>query len=95
MNSRTTKSFWKHYRALPPEIRKRSRQVFKLWRTNQAHPSLFFKRVKESQPLYSVRIGLGYRALGLLKEDTITWCWIGTHDEYERLIKRIETTCTK
>ncbi len=50
-------------------------------------PSLFFKRVKESQPLYSVRIGLAYRAVGLLKADTVTWFWIGTHDDYDPLIK--------
>jgi hypothetical protein len=87
MKSRSTLSFWQHYWALPPEIRQRARQAYKLWRDNPAHPSLFFKRVKESQPVYSVRIGLGYRALGLLKGDTVTWFWIGTHDEYERLLK--------
>jgi hypothetical protein len=87
MKSQSTLSFWQHYWALPPEIRQRARQAYKLWRDNPAHPSLFFKRVKESQPVYSVRIGLGYRALGLLKGDTVTWFWIGTHDEYERLLK--------
>jgi len=87
MKSQTTQSFWQHYWALPPEIRQRARQVYKLWRDNPAHPSLFFKRVKESQPIYSVRIGLGYRALGLLTGDTVTWFWIGTHDEYDRLVK--------
>jgi len=87
MNSRTTKSFWQRYWALPPEVRRRARHAYELWRDNPAHPSLFFKRVKESQPLYSVRIGLAYRAVGLLKGDTITWFWIGIHDEYDRLIK--------
>lgn len=87
MKSQTTKSFWKHCWALPPEIRQRARKAYKLWRDNPAHPSLFFKRVKEGQPVYSVRIGLGYRALGLLKADTVTWFWIGTHDEYDRLPK--------
>jgi len=87
MKVRTTKSFWKHYWALPPEIRQRAQQAYALWRDNPAHPSLFFKRVKESQPLYSVRIGLGYRALGLFKEDIVTWFWIGTHDKYDQLIK--------
>jgi hypothetical protein len=87
MKSQTTKSFWKHYWALPPEIRQRARKAYKLWRDNPAHPSLFFKRVKEGQPVYSVRVGLGYRALGLLKADTVTWFWIGTHDEYDRLLK--------
>jgi hypothetical protein len=87
MKSQATRPFWQQYWALPPEIRQRARQAYKLWRDNPAHPSLFFKRVKESQPIYSVRIGLGYRALGLLKGDTVTWFWIGTHDEYDRLIQ--------
>jgi len=87
MKSQTTKTFWKHYRSLPPEIRQRSQQVYKLWRDNPAHPSLFFKRVRANQPLYSVRIGLAYRAVGLLKSDTVTWFWIGAHAEYDRLIK--------
>jgi len=65
----------------------RAANLHKLWRDNPAHPSLFFKRVKEGQPLYSVRIGLGYRTLGLLKADTVTWFWIGAHDEYDRLLK--------
>ncbi|MGC9039212.1 MAG: hypothetical protein C0183_16390 [Roseiflexus castenholzii] len=72
---------------MPSEIRQRARQAYKLWRNNPAHPSLFFKRVKANQPLYSVRIGSGYRALGLLQADTVTWFWIGTHDEYDRLLK--------
>ncbi len=87
MKSQTTKTFWKHFWALPPDIRQRAQRAYKLWRDNPAHPSLFFKRVKESQPLYSVRIGLAYRAVGLLKADTVTWFWIGTHAEYDRLIK--------
>ena len=87
MNSRATLSFWKHYRALPPEIRLKARQAYRQWRENPAHPGLFFKRVRDSQPLYSVRIGLAYRALGTLRGDTITWFWIGLHDEYDRLIK--------
>ncbi|NWG33194.1 MAG: hypothetical protein HXY42_02020 [Chloroflexi bacterium] len=87
MKAQTTKSFWKRYWALPPEIRRRAQQAYTIWQDNPAHPSLFFKRVKESQPLYSVRIGLGYRALGLLKGDTVSWFWIGTHDEYDKLIK--------
>jgi len=87
MKAQTAKSFWKHYWALPPEIRRKAQQAYAIWRDNPAHPSLFFKRVKESQPLYSVRIGLGYRALGLLKGDAVSWFWIGTHDEYDKLIK--------
>lgn len=87
MKSRTTRSFWKLYAALPLEIQLRADRAYKLWRENPAHTSLQFKRVSRSQPLYSARIGLAYRALGLLKGDTITWFWIGGHDEYDRLLK--------
>lgn len=87
MNSQTTKSFWKRYWALPPPIRQRAKQAYQLWRENPAHPSLLFKRVKENQPLYAVRVGLGYRALGLPQGDTMTWFWIGSHEEYDRLLK--------
>lgn len=87
MNSQTTPTFWKHYRTLPQEVRQRARLAYKLWRRNPNHPSLAFKRVKQSQPIYSVRIGLAYRALGLWQGDTITWFWVGTHGEYDRLLK--------
>jgi hypothetical protein len=33
-----------------------------------------------------VRIGIHYRALGTREGDDLVWYWIGTHDEYERLI---------
>jgi hypothetical protein len=31
-----------------------------------------------------VRITRGYRAVGILEGDTVTWFWIGRHDAYER-----------
>jgi hypothetical protein len=57
MKSQTTPSFWRYYWALPPEIRRRAQQVYKLWRDNPAHPSLFFKRVKESQLIAPANVG--------------------------------------
>jgi hypothetical protein len=44
---------------------------------------LRFKKVGDP---WSVRIGSGHRALDLLQGDTFFWFWIGTHDEYERLL---------
>jgi len=51
-----------------------------------AHPSLNFERIHAYEPLYSVRVTRGYRALGLLDGDEITWFWIGTHAGYDRLL---------
>jgi hypothetical protein len=45
-----------------------------------------FKQIHGREALYSVRVGLGWRALGLLEGDTMTWFWIGSHAEYDSLI---------
>jgi hypothetical protein len=53
---------------------------------NPFHPSLHFKCINREENVWSVRITRGYRALGILEGDTVTWFWIGSHDEYERFI---------
>ncbi|HEY4671105.1 MAG TPA: hypothetical protein VIG78_03475 [Gemmatimonadaceae bacterium] len=52
-------------------------------KANPQHPSLHFKRVGK---YWSVRIGSDFRALGIDSRNGILWFWIGTHEEYERLI---------
>lgn len=86
MKSRATPDYWHEFHMLPDEVQRRARSAYRLWRSNPRHPSLHFKRVSRRQPIYSVRVGLEHRALGLLEGDTVTWYWIGAHDEYERLL---------
>jgi len=40
-------------------------------------------------PSYSVRVTLGYRAVGLLEDEGIAWFWIGTHAQYDRLHEQL------
>jgi hypothetical protein len=87
MNSRTTRKFWRAFKSLPADTQERARKAYLFWRADPAHPSLHFKRVDAGDPIYSIRISIDYRALGLLEGDTVTWFWIGHHDEYERLLK--------
>lgn len=89
MKSITTTQFWKHYEALPADVQRRADRAYKLWQINPHAHGLYFKRVGKRDPIYSVRIGRGYRALGLLEGDAVLWFWIGTHDEYERLLKNL------
>jgi len=35
---------------------------------------------------WSVRVGRNYRALGKQLEEEILWGWIGSHEEYERIL---------
>jgi hypothetical protein len=45
---------------------------------------LAFKQIDPRHGLYSVRVGLGYRALGVLDGSTILWYWIGPHAAYDK-----------
>jgi hypothetical protein len=84
MKSSTLPSFWKAYKSLDRQVRTRARKAFRLWVENPFHPSLRFKCINTEEDIWSVRVTLGYRALGILENDTVTWFWIGNHDDYER-----------
>ena len=85
MNSRGTPRFWAAYRELPEPVREAARKAYQLFRENPSHPSLQFKKIHASERIYSVRVTLGYRAVGLVEEDGVTWFWIGSHADYDKL----------
>jgi hypothetical protein len=76
--------FWKAYHGLPDEVRGLADKNFELLKNDSRHPSLHFKQIGK---LWSVRVGRHYRALGLDKPDGVLWFWVGSHAEYDRLIK--------
>lgn len=84
MNSATLPSFWDAYRGLEDTLKRRVRKAYRLWSEDPFHPSLRFKCINHEEGLWSVRLTRGYRALGVLEDDTMTWFWIGSHDDYER-----------
>lgn len=86
MKSRTTAAFRRAFSSLPAEARDQARKAFGRFRVDPQHPGLRFKLVHTSRPIYSVRVGLHYRALGIVAGDEIVWFWVGSHDEYERLL---------
>ena len=85
MTSVCTEEFWRLYQLLPEEGQKLAVKNYRLWRDNPLHPSLRFKPVRGD--LWSVRLGLHYRALGRRLDETITWVWIGSHAEYDQLLR--------
>ena len=88
--SRVTPDFWKRFDALPGSVRGRAREAYALWLDDARHPSLRFKRVSKRQPIWSARVGLSHRALALWEADApVWWFWIGTHAEYDALLKRL------
>ncbi|HEY88276.1 MAG TPA: hypothetical protein G4N98_00895 [Thermoflexia bacterium] len=87
MKSRATPKFWKFYARLPRSVQRRARKAHRMWQLNPHYPSLHFKRVDNEEPIYSARVSGDYRVLGFLAGDTVLWYWIGSHDDYERLLK--------
>ncbi len=92
MNSTTSGRFWKLYSALPAEARKQARKAYARFVADPYHPSLHFKRLHSARPVFSVRIGSRHRAVGILDQDEITWFWIGTHANYDKLVAMFRTS---
>lgn len=89
MKSRTTRQFRANFATLPQPVQEQARGAYKQFVQNPAHPGLQFKKIHLKQPIYSVRIGIHYRAVGLKAADEIVWFWIGHHAEYDQLLARM------
>lgn len=89
MRSRRLPGFDTSFAALPEDVKRRATKAYRLWQDNPTHPSLHFKRVSTSRPAWSVRVDMNYRALGLARDDTIFWFWIGSHADYDRLLRNL------
>jgi hypothetical protein len=89
MNSRTTRRFRELFAALPTRVQQQTRQAYRLFRQNPTHPGLRFKQVHADPPIYSARVGINYRAVGLLDGNTVIWFWIGSHADYDKLVDRL------
>ena len=89
MNSHTTERFRKAFDELPNDVKEKAKQAFQLWKHDPIHPSLKFKQVHPSQSIYSARIGLGWRALGVKEHDVMIWFWIGSHADYDRVLSQM------
>jgi hypothetical protein len=89
VKSQTTEKFRTLFAAASAERQARILAAYKLWSTNPGHPSLRFKKVHERLPIYSARVDLDWRAVGILKDDTVVWFWVGSHQDYDALLKAI------
>jgi len=88
VKSRISASFREAFAQLPPHVQKGGAKAFDLWKQDPQHPSIQFKKVSGNPKIYSARIGIGWRAIGQLRGDTVTWVWIGSHAEYDKILSR-------
>jgi hypothetical protein len=85
MKHRASPRFWRHYRALPQEIQQLADRGYQMLLQDPRHPSLHFKRIGR---VWSARVGLHHRALATERNEEVVWIWIGTHADYDLLIRR-------
>ena len=78
------RAFWEAYRKLPEQVRVLADKNFALLKSDPRHPSLQFKKVGR---FWSVRVGLRYRALAAEADGDLVWFWIGSHADYDGLIR--------
>ncbi len=89
MTSKRTKEFRELLSCLPADVQRQAIESYKLFRDDPSHPSLRFKKVHATQPIYSARVSRDYRSLAYLDGDWVIWFWIGPHDDYDKLLRRI------
>jgi hypothetical protein len=82
-----TKEFRELFDRLPQDVQKQARKANRLFEENPYHPSLHFKCINKEKSRYSVRINKSYRAVGIKKGDTIIWYFIGTHTDYDHILR--------
>jgi hypothetical protein len=78
-------SFWENYEHLPLKIQKIANEYYARLKSNLRHPSLHFKKIGKYR---SVRVGFHHRALAVEIPEGLVWFWIGTHDQYQRMIRK-------
>jgi len=87
--SRATEKFWKLYFDLPTDMQKQAKIAYSQFKDNPYHPSLQFKRIHSVKPIYSVRINIDCRTVGIVDGIEVVWFWIGSHREYEKILHRL------
>ncbi|HIE02443.1 MAG TPA: hypothetical protein EYP59_19525 [Thiotrichaceae bacterium] len=87
MISHTTERFRKMFADLPESIQRQARKAYKQFQKDPYHSSLYFKSVHTTKPIYSARITIDYRAVGIQNEMVLFW--IGAHKEYDKLLYRL------
>ncbi len=84
MKHHASRRFRECYDALPEAVRRVADTSFEQLRRDPRHPSLHFKKIRN---LWSARVGMHHRALGIDVPGGILWIWIGSHADYDRLVR--------
>jgi len=87
LRSFTTAPFWRLFAELPAEVQDLAIEKYELFKQDPHHPSLGFKAKGR---VWTIDIGRSYRAIALRHENDLSWFWIGSHEDYNHVLKRLK-----
>jgi len=89
MKSPTSRLFREELARLPGNVQRQAQRAYERFEQNPYRSSLQFRQVHAVLPVYSARVGLDYRAVGMMNGDEIVWFWIGSHADYDALLAQL------
>lgn len=87
MRSFALPEFWKCYEALPENTRALADDKFILFEWDPFHPAL---GLQQKGAVWTVDVGRSYRAIAYRTGDDFHWFWIGSHEAYNKLLRRVK-----
>jgi hypothetical protein len=87
LHSFLTPSFQKLYAGLPQNIQNLAYEKYRLFQQNPFHPSLEFQAKGK---VWTVAIGRSYRAIARRVGTDLYWIWIGSHEDYNNVLRRLK-----
>lgn len=80
-------AYWTHFDDLPSDVRQLAENNYQTWKSNPNHPGLRFKKVHNDLPIFSFRVGMRHRTVGVETDDgKIAWFWIGSFEHFNDAI---------
>lgn len=80
-------SYWDTFEDLPEEVKKLAEKNYNLWRESKNAPGLRFKQIHKTLPIYSFRVGMKHRTVGIeAKDGKLAWFWVGSFESFKKAI---------
>ncbi len=87
LRSFLTPSFQKLYAGLPQTVQKLAIEKYRIFQQDPFHPSLEFQAKGK---VWTVAIGRSYHAIGRRVGNDLHWVWIGSHEDYNNVLRRMK-----
>ena len=79
--------FWKCYDRLPENAQALADSKYALFEQELFHPLL---GLQQKGDVWTVDVGRSYRAIAYRTGDEFHWFWIGSHEAYNKLLRRVK-----